>query len=226
MPSTTPDRSLTTSTNPNAPAAALRLLRARDNPFSSLVARPGFDQGFHETHVPGILADERGQLEAAIARYRVPAYNRAADLLETRAVVVRGARGAGKTHLLRALAYSEGLAPLIVRPSAFDPAVPFEELVLADFVRALCEPDEIHGSRFIDDLATWLGRRLLRQALVALGPADRVYALAPSRWQRFRWLGGRAEAHSKRFDGLAKALGSGSQPVADLLRAHDVSVET
>ena len=100
-----------------------------------------------------------------IDRYRVANYHGAADMQPTRVVTILGDRGAGKTHLLRSLQYGKaGETQLIIRPTYYDPALPFEEYLLDHLVRALIEEDEVYQSKALADIAVALTRLLLRQA--------------------------------------------------------------
>jgi hypothetical protein len=201
---------------------ALDFLRGKENPFESLARPQRMDDHFLDLHIPELLAQDRQMLLQIIDRYRVQEYRRAADLPTTRVVTIRGDRGAGKTHLLQSLSYREdGKSQILVRPSYYDMNLPFEEYLLSQLVASLVAEDEVYRSRPIDDIAAALTRRLLRQALLALGPTDRLFALAPGRWKRLRLLLGGGEREGLVFDHLADALQSAG-PFEDLnhLIAH------
>lgn len=190
--------------------AALDMLRGQENPFESLARPQRLDDRFLDLHVPELLARERNLLLQVIDRYRVDRYGTASDLLPTRVVLVLGDRGAGKTHLLQSLPYrADGKSQILVRPSYFDKDLPFEEYLLSQLVTALVEPDEVYRSRAIEDLAPALTRRLLRQAIRALGPTDRIFALAPGRLRRLRLLLGGGDKHDRLLSSLADALAPG-----------------
>jgi hypothetical protein len=84
---------------------ALDRLKGKENPFESLVRPQKGDTRFRDLDVPGLLREQRELLLQVIDSYRVPEYTGASDLRPTRVVIIRGDRGAGKTHLLRSLQY-------------------------------------------------------------------------------------------------------------------------
>lgn len=201
--------------------AALNTLRGKENPFESLARPQRLDDRFLDLHVPELLADERALLQQIIDRYRVDEYTGASDLLATRVVTVLGDRGSGKTHLLQSLAYrTDGNSQILVRPKYFDRELPFEEYVLSQLTSALMEPDEAYRSRPIDDLAPPLARRLLRQAIRAMGPTDRIFALAPSRWRRLRLLWGGGDKLDRRMKALADALAPTTAHLGQVIERH------
>jgi hypothetical protein len=195
------------SSSPDAGAAVLDSLRGWPNPFDALVRPQRPDDRFTDLHVAALLQAPRELLFRIIDSYRLDEYGAARDLRETRVVTVLGPRGAGKTHMLEALLHRDD-APvqLIVRPSYFAPGVPFEEYVLNQLLNALLEEDPLRAGRPFDAVAGQLTRRLLRQALRGLGPTERLFAAAPSAWQRVRllWRGG--ERWAARFEQLADDL--------------------
>jgi hypothetical protein len=199
---------------------ALDLLRGRPNPFESLVRPQRPDDRFSDLHVPALLRRPRELLLRLIDAYRLDEYRRASDLPDSRVVTVLGLRGAGKTHTVEALAHREdGRAQLLVRPAYFAPEVPFEEYLLSHVVTSLTAADGPFAA-----VATQLTRRLLRQAVRALGPTDRLFARAPSRRLRLLWGGGGAV--SARFDRLAEALdGTRGKDLPALVREHGFAPE-
>ncbi len=186
------------------------------------------DDHFLDLHVPELLANERRLLLQVIDRYRVEEFTRTADLPPTRVVMITGERGAGKTHLLKSLSYrADGKSQILVRPSYYDANLPFEEYLLSQLVKTLLAEDEVFHSRPIEDIAAALAPRLLRQAIQTLGPTDRVFALAPNRWQRWRLLLGGADRFIHVFEQLAAVLENvplGSN-VPDLVSRHGLSPE-
>ncbi|MBM4073337.1 MAG: hypothetical protein FJ271_31105 [Planctomycetes bacterium] len=205
---------------------ALDILRGKENPFESLARPQRLDDRFLDLHVPEMLAQERDLLLQVIDRYRTEEYSGSADLLQTRVVTVLGDRGSGKTHLLQSLAYREdGKSQIIVRPKYFDRDLPFEEYVLSQLAAALTEPDDVYRSRPIDDLARPLVRRLLRQAIRSMGPTDRIFALAPGRWQRLRLLWGGGRRLDRKLVALADALAPGGGDLRHLIGRHELDIE-
>jgi hypothetical protein len=211
------------SSSPDQAQAALDILKGKENPFESLARPQRLDDHFLDLHVPELLAEERGLLLQIIDRYRVEEYSRSTDLPPTRVVTVLGDRGAGKTHLLHSLSYRhDRKSQIVVRPSFFDVNLAFEEYLLAQLVAVLVDVDEVFGSRPIEDLAPALTRRLLRQAIRALGPTDRIFWLSPGRWQRLRLLLGGGDWACRVLEDLADALEktTGAPELPDLLRRH------
>ena len=95
-------------------SALLDRLRERPNPFDNLVRPANAPVGFGELHVPEIHQAERERLLRIVDGYRLRKYATIDDLQPTRAVVVVGPRGAGKTHLLESLVYRGDGQPQIV----------------------------------------------------------------------------------------------------------------
>lgn len=191
----------------SSPDAALDTLRGLPNPFDALVRPQRPDDRFADLHVDALLRSPRELLRRIIDSYRLSEYAAGRDLRETRVVTVLGPRGAGKTHMLEALIQRDDSAvQLIVRPGYFAVGVPFEEYVLNQLLNTLLEDDPLRGSRPYDAIAGQLTRRLLRQAVRGLGPTERLFACAPSGWQRLRllWRGG--ERFAARFGQLAADL--------------------
>jgi hypothetical protein len=194
---------------PAAPVAAraLDFLRGRPNPFDGLVRPQRPDDRFLDLHVPSLLRQPRELLLAVIDSYRLAEYRFAADLHETRVVTVLGSRGAGKTHMLEALARRGGdQAQLFVRPTYIATEAAFEDYLLDQIVNTLLGGDPVQGGKPFLDIAAQLTRRLLRQALRGLGPTDRLFAGAPSGWRRLRLLWGGGEALADRFTRLGDDL--------------------
>src|SRR5438128_281060 len=95
-------------------SALLERLRQRANPFDNLVRPANAPAGFGELHVPEIHRAERERLLRVVDGFRLKKYAGHVDLHPTRAVVVVGPRGAGKTHLLESLIYRGDSEPHIV----------------------------------------------------------------------------------------------------------------
>src|SRR5262245_5523148 len=96
-------------------------LRGEDNPFDVFVARQMADKDLVRWHVPEIHTDVLAKIHAAIDKFGRPNYHHRPTLHPTRVLVVRGPRGAGKTHLLHAIQYrAGGEHDLLVRPRYFE----------------------------------------------------------------------------------------------------------
>ena len=131
---------------------ALELLKGKDNPFESLARPQRGDEGFHDLHVPELQFEERRILLRVIDWYRVTEYRDSTHLRPSRVVTVRGDRGSGKTHLVREslIAREDHKPQLVVRPSYFDPNLPFEEYLFAQLKTTMGEEDEFHRDRPMD----------------------------------------------------------------------------
>ena len=188
---------------------SMRPILSSYNPFDD-VARPQHSDGrFPYVHVPGVLRGPREQLLAAIDAYRVKQFTSLLDLPASRVIKVLGDRGAGKTHLSEAVLHRADRQPqlLISRETEnFDESMPFEEYMFQLLVSALNSRHPELQFRFFDALAGQVTRRLVMHTLRELGPTDRMFVTAPSRWKQFRllWRGGRDVGH--KFEGLAKEL--------------------
>src|SRR4051794_25208595 len=157
---------------PDLPARALAWLRDRPDPFDSLVRPQRPDEHFLDHHEPTVHQAEYQKLAAAVAAYRPGAfrlkpYRPGSGLPDSRAVTVVGPRGAGKTHLLEALAHRTEPPQLLIRPDAFEPHVPFEEALVGHLTDALRGGDRPPLRWVAENLTA----RLVRQALAAT-PAE------------------------------------------------------
>jgi hypothetical protein len=186
---------------------ALEWLRGRPNPFESLVRPQRPDDRFLDIHVPALLRAPRERLQQVIDSYRLQEYRAVRDLPDSRVVTILGPRGAGKTHLLEAVAHrADGHRQLLVRPSYFEPDVNFDEYVLQHMVNALLTEDPVHGGRHFEAIALTLTRRLLRQTLTDLGAVERLQLLAPPGWPRWRLYWGGGQSVVGRLDSFLNQL--------------------
>jgi hypothetical protein len=210
----------------DAAARALDLLRGRPNPFEGLVRPQRPDDRFADLHHAALLRQPRELLFRVIDAYRLSEYRGASDLPDTRVVTVLGARGAGKTHMLEALAHREGKAQLLVRPAYYETQVSFDSYLLAHLVNALLSDDPAGGRPFLD-IAAHLTRRLLRLTLRSMEPTDRLFAGAPDGQLSWRTLWGGGEALAGRLERLAADLGdrAGTRPLPELVRRHGFAPE-
>jgi hypothetical protein len=156
-------------------------LRDRPNPFDGLVRPQRPDEHFLDHHEPSVHRTEFEKLLAVVDAYRTPGYRLSAHrpaskLHDSRVVTVLGPRGAGKTHLLDALAYRADRRQLLVRPAYFEPHVLFEDALLGHLVHALLAPDVVTCRPPYRDIAANLTARLLRQALKASEAAEPLAA--------------------------------------------------
>ncbi len=157
---------------------ALGFLRGEDNPFDTFVAGQEVDDDFFNFHVPELHQPVADTLYLAMERYRRPNYRIRQDLRQSRAVIIRGARGAGKTHLLHALQHREGARELLVRPRYFDKQYVFAEYLLKELVATIVTPDDTSLAVLqnpLDWMAKALTRRMLAEALRSLSPQEWLY---------------------------------------------------
>jgi hypothetical protein len=212
----------------DAAAQALDFLRGRPNPFENLVRPQRPDDHFLDLHVPALLREPRELLLAVIDAYRLEEYRTASDLPDSRVVTILGQRGAGKTHLLDAVAYrDDNHRQLLVRPPYFETGVAFEEFLLGQLVNALLTVDLAHGVRPLDAIAFVLTRLLLRQVLSDLGPVERLLLAAPKGWSRYLLLWHGGEKLALRIDRFRQAVTtlSAGDDLGQLARAHGLSPE-
>ncbi|ETX05581.1 hypothetical protein [Candidatus Entotheonella palauensis] len=157
---------------------ALGFLRGEDNPFDTFVAGQEADDDFFNFHVPELHQPVMETLCLAMERYRRPDYRIRQDLRQSRAVIIRGARGAGKTHLLHALQRRDGARELLVRPRYFDKQYGFAEYLLKELVAAIVTPDDTAPAVLqnpLDWMAEALTRRMLVEVLRSLSPQQWLY---------------------------------------------------
>lgn len=186
---------------------ALNRLKGKENPFESLVRPQKGDVRFRDLDVPSLLRGPREQLLHIIDSYRIEDYTGASDLRPTRVVLIRGERGSGKTHLLRSLQHRpDERSQILVRPAYFEGNLPFEEYLHSQLVGVLLEEDEVYSGKPFEDISRALTRRLLRQAVLALGPTDRIASVSPGRWRRLLLLWGGGDRFTRRYDELAQDL--------------------
>ena len=152
---------------------AVGFLRGEDNPFDAFVVPDKPAHEFAHCHVAEVHGDQFEQICRAIEKYRCPDYRTRRQLHETRVLIVRGVRGSGKTHLLHVLRQRDTPTPEIwVCPRYYDPAFPFAEYLLTEFVRTLLSPEEAEAPVRLRWSARELTRRLLGEAIAALSPAE------------------------------------------------------
>lgn len=179
---------------------ALSFLRGEENPFDVFVAGQNSGDDSLRYHVPEIQGAARRQLRLAIEKYRQASYRQRPELHPTRVLVVRGPRGAGKTHLLHTLleeatfgetafeSGNAGLLPpagrtseLVVRPRYFEKQYPFAEYLLKELVQSLlfdAEGNFLSGAAaessagYLAPVAREVTRRMLLEAVRRLSPPE------------------------------------------------------
>src|SRR2546421_6137626 len=131
-----------TGPGPDLAAQARDWLRERPDPFDSLVRSQRPDEHFLDHHEPSVHQAEFQKLAAAVDAYRpqgyrLKPYRPGSGLADSRVVTVVGPRGAGKAHLLEALAHRDDPPRLLIRPTFFEPHVHFEEALAGHLIGAL-----------------------------------------------------------------------------------------
>jgi hypothetical protein len=181
----------------------LSFLAGKDNPFDVFVAARKPDATFPRYHVATIYREIFGPLSAVLDRYRVAGLERESDLPRSGVVVVLGARGTGKTHMVHALQRTplEDSLRLVVAPSIYEPHRPFIEYLLHQLVRHFQNEGDGAGPGTLDLLADALARQVLVQAF---------YGMTDVEWLARNVAGGRT------FWQLL--LGWGTRPLADRKR--------
>ncbi|HZT81755.1 MAG TPA: hypothetical protein VFA26_16130 [Gemmataceae bacterium] len=175
------------STRP-LPERALETLRRVGNPFRNYFARNPDDEVCARFHVPELFARERDQLLGVVDLYRYD------PTTHSEVVPVLGNKGAGKTHLLYSIKHGpEGSWQLLVTPGVYQKDTEFLEYLLFQVIDTLLGGGKQKGTRPLEYVGEELVRGLLRAALSALTPAERLDLFpAPGlgRWARKLGLGG------------------------------------
>jgi hypothetical protein len=178
------------------PAAdqALDALRRTGNSFRNYFARNPDDEVCRRYHVPELFAVEREQLLGVVDLYRTE------PATHSEVVPVLGNKGSGKTHLLHSIKHStEGAWQLLVTPGTYHKDTDFLEYLLFQVIDTLLGGGKQMGSRPLDLVGDALTRRLLRGALEALTPVQRLEIFpAPglAKWTRRLGLG-RSQANER-----------------------------
>src|SRR5262249_48747408 len=130
--------------------------------------------------------NERSQLLGVVDLYRqAVGHSEVAPVL--------GNKGAGKTHLLHSIKHgSEGAWQLLVTPGIYQKDTEFLEYLLFQVIDTLLGGGRQKGARPLEFVSEELTRGLLRSALEALTPTERL-ELFPvpglGRWTRMLGLG-------------------------------------
>jgi len=179
MPATLATRSL--------PERALEVSRRAGNPFRNYFARNPDDDVCARYHVPELFAREREQLLGVVDLYRYD------PTTHSEVVPVLGNKGAGKTHLLHSIKHGhEDAWQLLVTPGTYQKDSEFLEYLLFQVIDTLLGGGKQKGRRPLEFVGEELVRGLLRTALEALTPQQRLELFpAPGlgRWARRLGLG-------------------------------------
>src|SRR5215471_19010053 len=151
------------------PERALEVLRRAGNPFRNYFARNPDDEVCARYHVPELFATERDQLLGVVDLYRYD------PITHSEVVPVLGNKGAGKTHLLHSIKHCpEGAWQLLVTPGTYHKDTEFLEYLLFQVIDTLLGGGKQKGTRPLEFVGEELTSRLLRSALEALTPAQRL----------------------------------------------------
>ena len=176
-----------TATPRSVSERAIDVLRRAGNPFRNYFARNPDDEVCARYHVPELFATERDQLLGVVDLYRHDPNT------HSEVVPVLGNKGAGKTHLLHSIKHgSEGAWQLLVTPGTYHKDTDFLEFLVFQVIDTLLGGARQKGNRPLEVVGEELTRRLLRETLEALTPAERLDLLpAPGlgRWARRLGLG-------------------------------------
>ncbi|MDA1012971.1 MAG: hypothetical protein O3A00_00790 [Planctomycetota bacterium] len=200
--------------------ALLDQLREFENPFNDFVHPAVLARSMSTVHVPEINVDVRQKLDLAIDRFRRAAFEDqlVEDHQSHRApysgvILIKGKRGAGKTHLVNhGLNKAMNAGPTVV-PRFFDTNRPFPEYLLHQLVQVL-EGEASHCSQ-LNALANWFARRVLVDAIESLSETDWFIFHANSQTETSRWarfispaLSTRTDSVQQHRDNWSKRLGS------------------
>jgi hypothetical protein len=208
--------------------SAIGFLRGEDNPFDMFVAAQSADDDFFCFHAPEIHDEAQAKIRRAIEKYSEPNFRSRHQLHPTRALLVRGVRGAGKTHLLHAIQFrDDGLHDLLVRPRYFEKQYPFAEYVLKEVVRTLLGGDGPEVPNPIGWAAGRITRRLLLEAVLALNPQEWLQRTARPGGLGVL-LGRRWKKQQARQDELVRDLDEdrADQSAASICGRHRLEIET
>ncbi len=205
---------------------AISFLRGEENPFDVFVAGESADGDFARYHTPEVHAGVLARIQAAIDKLSRADFPHRPKLHPTRVLVVRGARGAGKTHLLHAIQYrAGGEHDLLARPRYFESHPTFAEFLLKELLRSLLARDESAPASPLGWISEQLTLKMLRQAVAELTPGEWLQwtcqptvlgILAGRRWPR------QSAAHAALLDDLTRA--TPARPVRELCESHGLNL--
>lgn len=148
---------------------AIAYLRGEDNPFDAFVANDRPARGIAMYHVPDIHADVTDKIRLAIDKYRSVESQHRGQLQATRALVVRGTRGSGKTHLLHWMSRFDSQGREIwVCPRFYEGGYSFAEYLLRELLHTVLADDESRGPDWLRWCALEVTRRMLLESVGAL----------------------------------------------------------
>src|SRR3954453_18541242 len=154
---------------------ALEALRRTGNPFRNYFARNPDDEVCALYHVPELFAREREQLLGVVELYRTTPNT------HSEMVPILGNKGSGKTHLLHSIKHGpEGTWQLLVTPGTYQKDTEFLEYLLFQVIDTLLGGGRQKNARPLEYVGEQLVRGLLRAALVALTPAQRLETFPPA----------------------------------------------
>src|SRR5206468_8023671 len=166
---------------------ALEVFRRAGNPFRNYFARNPDDEVCSRYHVPELYALQREQLLGVVDLYRY------SPTMHCEVVPVLGNKGAGKTHLLHSIKHGpDGAWQLLVTPGTYQKDTEFLEYLLFQLIDTLLGGGKQKGARPLEFVGEELVSGLLRSALTALTPQERLDLFpAPGlgRWARRLGLG-------------------------------------
>lgn len=158
---------------------ALEVLRRAGNPFRNYFARNPDDESCARYHVHELFRHERSQLLGLVDLYR---YDPATH---SEMVPILGNKGAGKTHLLYSIKHGEsGSWQMLVTPGSYQKSTDFLEYLLFQVIETLLGGATQQGGRPLDFVGEEVSRRLLRDSIQNLSPADRLELFPASGLQK------------------------------------------
>src|SRR4051794_24751519 len=205
---------------------ALEVLRQAGNPFRNYFARNPDDEVCARYHVPELFSRERELLLGVVDLYRY------APTTHSEVVSVLGNKGSGKTHLLHSIKHGpEGTWQLLVTPGTYQKDTEFLEYLLFQVIDTLLGGGRQKNARPLEYVGEQLVRGLLRAALSALTPPQRLELFpAPGlgKWARVLGLGGSQALERTQWliDGLARPCPLPFQPGAVRRACEEAGIET
>jgi hypothetical protein len=180
----------------------LGFLKGKDNPFDVFIAARKPDADFPRYHVPGVYEELLAPLRGVVERFRLARIERESDLPRSGVVLVEGARGIGKTHMVHTLQHGETAPSVVVTPSIYEPHRPFIEYLLHQLVRYFQNETDGTAPGTLELLADALARQLVVQALYGMTEIDWLARNVDGRgsfWRLFWGWGARRVADRKRM---------------------------
>ena len=187
------------------------------------------DATFPRYHVGTIYREVFKPLNAVLERYRAARIDRESDLPRSGVVVVLGARGTGKTHMVHALQRMplEASLRLVVAPSIYEPHRPFIEYLLHQLVRHFQNEADLTGPSTLDVLADAFTRQVLVQAFYGMSDVEWLARNVDGRrsfWQFLFGWGARPLSDRKRLL-IADLQQPESRTVLEVCQRHEQDPE-